>query len=1096
MRRFVQISVISALLIVTLGHSLAAKELVEITPPDRMIHAPGLVAELTGFLERAAHQANELFPERFTVSLAGGGGGRPDYRLTVLGQADGRNSSLVLTMTRASDGRSAPVFPVIGAWDEHLPRLIAQAIRYLHQSFAGFDLPEQASQPVYLDEFASNMVSMLDTGHTARIFPYSVDVGPGGNIVIGSLFVAVELDRMYREVGKPGRELFTRDAINYAMDVRVSPGGTLFARTMGDDLFIIRQEMPRPQRVRLGMTMLVASAALSDGSYVATAGRGSVRVHEGRVEPLDLALHPNAWLNLLAGGPEATIWTWDAVTGAMPVFTAEGVRTDTMIPLMPEQDRRAVRALRVLEDGSFIALTVNSLSRFDRHGVPVWRMDGFPAPLTGDFSAVMSMAVDEERGYIYLLNPTAQRLVRLLDRDLARNPDPFDWNVAQIRIRVEADSREAFELSADDGLRLLARNYEQVGAYGLALEARRALLDRNPFDAEISDAFDVSEGLFIAGHASRAAEAALDILRDIGPETARPLYVSTVQQFEQAVSRLRSSPDRRSEVASALEAFRRSFRESEFPETRPPRMEIAGLSDLFPALIQTYLSQPAGTARITNTLDEELSAIRLTTTFRFADFPDQSEEIDALHPGESVDVPLFVTLSPDVLSLQEDIPVLMEFSLEYTRRGRPEQLRQTQTVMMRRNTALLWDDSGKLASFITPNDTVVQEFALSVLQHALPDRSGIIPTGMRTAAHLADALGVYGIQYVEDPNSPFTEVFGQTGALDTVRLPRTTLRLRSGDCDDTSALLASLYESVGIASAIMTSPGHVFIAFDTGEPAANRWMFEGNEITVIPHDGTLWVPVETTILDQGFVAAWTEASRLVRQYADDIEFLPLAEQRAVYPPIPTGPAAFQIVAPRPAAVSERARTSLTRLDDTLYVERTRQLATSAARADTGGNEWVRTQNRLGGLHARAGELASARHAFEVVASRVPDNVPALINLANLLLLEGDYLGAMDRAERVLEIRPRSVAAMNLALQAALVGLREDRFRMHTHERYALRMAMDLYAVDPELAGRIAAANPRVLMALVPGSGSTAEPRASLGGTDRASVLLWVVDDEG
>lgn len=1096
MRRFVQLTVLAAILFSAPGYLLHAKDTVEIVPPDNRIHSHAVAAELADVLTRAAHEATELFSDRFAVSFAGQAPGRADYRLTVLGQADGAGSSLVLTMTRAADGVSAPVFPVIGALDEHLPRLLAHAIRYLHQSFSGFELPEQTASPMFLDEFASNMVSMLDIGQSARMFPYSVDVGPDGNIIVGSLFVAVELDRLYREVGKPGRELFTRDSINYAMDVRVSPAGTLFARTMGDDLFIIRPDIPRPQRVRLGMTMPVASAALSDGSYVATAGRGSVRVHEGRVAPLDLALHPNAWLNVLAGGPEATIWTWDAVTGALPVFTAEGERTDTIIPLMREQDRRAVRALRVLDDGSFVVLTVNSLSRFDRSGVPVWRMDEFPAPLTGDFSAVMSMAVDEERGYIYLLNPTAQRLVRLLDTDLARNPDPFDRNIAQIRQRIAADSQEPFELSADDGLRLLARNYEQVGAYGLALEARRALLDRNPFDADIADAFDVSEGLFIAGHASRAAENTLDVLRDIGPETARPLYVSTVQQFEQAVSRLRSSPDQRSEVASALAAFQQAFREFESPQIRPPRLEIAGLSDLFPALIQTYLNQPAGTAQITNTLDDEITSVRLTTSFRFADFPHQSEVIGTLPPGESVDLPVFVTLSPEVLSLQEDMPVLMEFSLEYTRRGQQEQLRQTQTVMMRRNTALLWDDSGKLASFITPNDIVVQEFALSVLQHALPDGSGIVPAGMRTAAHLADALGVYGIQYVEDPNSPFIEVFGQTGVLDTVRLPRTTLRLRTGDCDDTSALLASLYESVGIATAIMTSPGHVFIAFDTGEPVANRWIFEGDGVTVIPYDGTLWVPVETTILEQGFVAAWTEASRLVRQYANDIEFLPLADQRTVYPPIPTGTAAFQIVAPQPDAVRERASASLSRLDDTLYAERTRQLATSAARADTGSAEWVRTQNRLGGLHARAGDIGSARRAFEEIVSRVPDNVPALINLANLLLLDGDYLGAMDRAERVLELRPRSVAAMNLALQAALVGLREDRFPGHTHESYAWRMLTDLHETDPELAVRVAASNSRVFMGFLPGSGSAVEPRASFGGGEPASVLLWVVDDEG
>jgi len=90
---------------------------------------------------------------------------------------------------------------------------------------------------------------------------------------------------------------------------------------------------------------------------------------------------------------------------------------------------------------------------------------------------------------------------------------------------------------------------------------------------------------------------------------------------------------------------------------------------------------------------------------------------------------------------------------------------------------------------------------------------------------VCDALGTYGIAYVEDPDSPISRVLGKSAVVDTVRFPRTTLLIRSGDCDDTSALLGSLLESVGVSTAIMTYPGHVFPAFDTGEPKENLWLF-------------------------------------------------------------------------------------------------------------------------------------------------------------------------------------------------------------------------------------------------------------------------------
>ena len=117
------------------------------------------------------------------------------------------------------------------------------------------------------------------------------------------------------------------------------------------------------------------------------------------------------------------------------------------------------------------------------------------------------------------------------------------------------------------------------------------------------------------------------------------------------------------------------------------------------------------------------------------------------------------------------------------------------------------------------------------------------PTGFRTSARwrqryrlsnrlfrgirVCDALGSYGITYIEDPDSPISGVLGRAAVVDTVRFPRTTLLIRSGDCDDTSALLGSLLESVGVGTAIMTSPGHVFLAFDTGEA-------EGESLAVHP----------------------------------------------------------------------------------------------------------------------------------------------------------------------------------------------------------------------------------------------------------------------
>jgi hypothetical protein len=116
----------------------------------------------------------------------------------------------------------------------------------------------------------------------------------------------------------------------------------------------------------------------------------------------------------------------------------------------------------------------------------------------------------------------------------------------------------------------------------------------------------------------------------------------------------------------------------------------------------------------------------------------------------------------------------------------------------------------------------VQDFALTVsggsdYRDLTPGQYSFDPRLFR-ALRIIDALGARGIEYVEDPASPISVVLGQESAVDTVRFPRTTLLYQSGDCDDTTALLTSLLEAAGIRTAILTSPGHVFAAFESGEP--------------------------------------------------------------------------------------------------------------------------------------------------------------------------------------------------------------------------------------------------------------------------------------
>ena len=90
-----------------------------------------------------------------------------------------------------------------------------------------------------------------------------------------------------------------------------------------------------------------------------------------------------------------------------------------------------------------------------------------------------------------------------------------------------------------------------------------------------------------------------------------------------------------------------------------------------------------------------------------------------------------------------------------------------------------------------------------------------IPENIQYAAAIFSALKAYGINYVIDPASAFTDTRG-TSAVDFLQFPYQTLLYHGGDCDDLSILNCALLEVLGIETAFITCPGHIFIAFDSG----------------------------------------------------------------------------------------------------------------------------------------------------------------------------------------------------------------------------------------------------------------------------------------
>ena len=164
---------------------------------------------------------------------------------------------------------------------------------------------------------------------------------------------------------------------------------------------------------------------------------------------------------------------------------------------------------------------------------------------------------------------------------------------------------------------------------------------------------------------------------------------------------------------------------------------------------------------------------------------------------------------------------------------------------------MTWEDDMRAAAFISPRDGAARFFANHVKSAVRNNLSKSISENEQIARALFAALKLYGINYVIDASSSFKDNIG-TAQIDSLNFPYQTLLYHGGDCDDLTILNCALLESLGIDTALITIPGHIFMAFDSGLEAD-----KADEKNYIIHDDKAWLPIEITLCQEN----WAEEKR-------------------------------------------------------------------------------------------------------------------------------------------------------------------------------------------------------------------------------------------
>lgn len=299
---------------------------------------------------------------------------------------------------------------------------------------------------------------------------------------------------------------------------------------------------------------------------------------------------------------------------------------------------------------------------------------------------------------------------------------------------------------------------------------------------------------------------------------------------------------------------------------------------IFAAMQSYYATHPLGKITITNTENHKLTDLEVSFfQAGFMDSPTSSFTLPEMEPNESIDVDIYALFNQKVFSTEGITPLTGDIIVTYKSKNRPAEQKKSISYDLYDKTSITWDDDMKLAAFITPADSALRNFSSYVRQTCKDDTAPGYNENIQFAMQLFQALGEVGIIYQIDPTSPFAQAKEDTLYIDSVSLPRDTLKRLTGDCDDLTVLFCSLLETVGIETAFITIPGHIYVAFNTNLPGkAYKEIHPDRDMTININD-RLWIPVEITMIGKtAFIDAWKQGISEYRAFDGT------PEKRAIY----------------------------------------------------------------------------------------------------------------------------------------------------------------------------------------------------------------------
>ena len=308
------------------------------------------------------------------------------------------------------------------------------------------------------------------------------------------------------------------------------------------------------------------------------------------------------------------------------------------------------------------------------------------------------------------------------------------------------------------------------------------------------------------------------------------------------------------------------------------------ISPLFPVFYARYADNSFGSITFYNNEPNDIYDVTVSVMIdAYMTTPYKVSEYEQIERNMYFDSPIYAFLNENILGLLQPKTSDMEVTVEYYSLGQKQSCSYILPVTAVSRNSMTWEDDRRAAAFVSGKDAAAQRFARQVQSIVKKQLKSSIPANIQYAAAIFGALKAFGINYVVDPSSAFTDNVG-TASVDFLQFPYQTLVYHGGDCDDLTILNCSLLEAIGIETAFITVPGHIYMAFDSGLSVEEGRSKTGKGY-YIEAEGKIWVPIEITLSQDTFGLAWTYGAREWQKAGEEAKLYPLHEAWTEYLPI-------------------------------------------------------------------------------------------------------------------------------------------------------------------------------------------------------------------